>query len=116
LRQRQEIQALLRTVGALRRTTAGSESQSWEKHLSQFNKSRKSTHHREHDAHENANHGGKFWESVFFAKQEQSAGKSPGWTACVPSKAIQTAAPLNVLKNRTGTTALSRTACLVQSS
>jgi hypothetical protein len=23
------------------------------------------------------------------------AGKSPGWTACVPSKTIQTAAPLN---------------------
>lgn len=30
-------------------------------------------HHREHNIHENADHGGKFLESVFFAEQEQAA-------------------------------------------
>jgi hypothetical protein len=62
----------------LHRTTIGSESQSEKEHSSQFSKSRKSTHHREHDAHEDADHGGKFLQSILFAKQEQSAGKSPG--------------------------------------
>ena len=44
------------------------------------------------------------------------AGNVPGCIACTPSRTNHTAAPLRVLKNRTGTTALSRTACLVQSS
>src|SRR5688572_23021713 len=44
------------------------------------------------------------------------AGKTPGAMKSAASKPTHTAAPVNVLKNNTGSTALSRTACLLQSS
>ena len=44
------------------------------------------------------------------------AGNIPGCNSWTSSRTIQTAAPVSVLKNKTGVTAFARTACLVQRS